>query len=544
MVRLYDDKGKPLCNFTIKVQFISQVFIVKISDSLRCPLRYVNFSIHYGEDCEDDDTIYQIQVADIDRTQWRRFGDRCIYDPNVSEKRVNRYLSISVRKQLNSAPSKTVYRFSCSGMFFIEGKPFFCTGTEVIHPKDLDPNITFEFEPAIQKMDVDETLSENEAASKFVELLSLSPDPACIITAYKLGFFMRRSYFNIGKEPKSCIYLYGRSGTQKTTFSSFLAQTYERNGGIKSPMRLNASIASVVNILLKNSNDVVVIDDLCPSDSKRVQSQQEETLIEVVRYIGDGETPTRMKGNNISQGYPECGVIFTGEYLIGKGSSAARFLSVEMMKPDGKRLRYFQEHPLIVSTFYRYYIIWFIEHYNEVCNTLSEFYKAHEDVDLKVHDRLREMHFFLASSYYCFVLYLYEKKYLSKKEAENVYSSFVTLLTSLVDKQNERVGEERKELEVESYWPQIQNLYRNGKFKVASRVDEFDPDRHDGLLHNYCFYFRRECLKKFFPKVDPSEIINELSEQRILKEGAKDRTKQISALHGMRFYVIPLSKLC
>lgn len=155
------------------------------------------------------------------------------------------------------------------------------------------------------------------------------------------------------------------------------------------------------------------------------------------------------------------------------------------------------------------------------------------------------MHFFLASSYYCFVLYLYEKKYLSKMEAEKVYRPFCTLLTSLVDKQNERIRAERKDhLEVESYWPQIQNLYRNGKFKIAGRVDEFDSDRHDGLLHNYCFYFRRECLKNFFQKVDPSEIINELSEQRILNEGTKDRTKQISALHGMRFYVIPLNKLC
>ena len=59
MIRLFDDKGKSLCNFTIKVHFVSQVFIVTISDSLR----YVNFSIHHGEDFEDDTTIYQIRVA-------------------------------------------------------------------------------------------------------------------------------------------------------------------------------------------------------------------------------------------------------------------------------------------------------------------------------------------------------------------------------------------------------------------------------------------------------------------------------------------------
>ena len=60
---------------------------------------------------------------------------------------------------------------------------------------------------------------------------------------------------------------------------------------------------------------------------------------------------------------PRCGVLFTGEYLIGTGSDAARLFPVEMQQPDGVKLKYFQDRPLVISTFYYFYISWFVSHY-------------------------------------------------------------------------------------------------------------------------------------------------------------------------------------
>lgn len=415
-----NESGKPLCNFRVHIISSDNIYM----DAGKIPIHYACFSIDFGGDSRENAKVHRVPVVELDRINWRELDIKCRYNPDITKSAVERYLYDSVRQNLQMASRRTVYRFSHAGMYLIEGKPVFCTGTEVIHDHSFGSNILFEPDLKCQKLDVDEKLSEEEAATEFFRLLPLSPDPARIISTYRLGFFMRPAYERIGKVPKGCIYLCGRSGTQKTTFSSVLVQAYDRENGIKNPSRLNASVPAAVNMLLENPNEVVIMDDLCPTDSKDSQRQMEKTLIEITRYIADGTTPARMRGKNLSQGYPQCGVIFTGEYLIGRGSDAARLLPVEMTKPDTKELRYFQEHPLIVSTFYRNYITWFIYHYDEICDILKQLLETYENNAPCVHDRLREMYFFLGSSYFLFLQYLFEIKLLPEPDARRLYQAF------------------------------------------------------------------------------------------------------------------------
>lgn len=233
-------------------------------------------------------------------------------------------------------------------------------------------------------------------------------------------------------------------------------------------------------MLLENPNDVVVMDDLFPADSKRKRGQQEEMMIEITRYIADGTVSARMRGKELSQESPKCGVIFTGEYLIGRGSDAARLLPVEMEKPDTKELRYFQKHPLIVSTFYRNYITWFIYNYDEICDILEQLREKYETIALCVHDRLREMYFFLGSSYFLFLQYLVEKKILLDTDARRLYLAFDELLVMLVEQQNERVmGKQFTKCEQEDYLQRIRTLCKTKQMSIANDVATFDKELHD-----------------------------------------------------------------
>lgn len=532
-----DEHGKPLCNFRICIISADSIY----TDAGQTPIPYVRFFLDFEDDSPKNAKVHCVKVAEIDRINWLGLDIKCLYNPDVKKKTVERHLYDSLRHELQTAPERTVYRFRHAGMRLIEGKPVFCTGTEAIHDHSFGSNIFFEPDPMCQKLDVDEKLSEEDAAAEFFRLLTLSPNPSSVILAYKLGFFMRLGYERIGKIPKGCIYLYGRSGIQKTTYSSFLVQTYDRNSGIKSPSRLSASIPAAVNILLENPNDVVIMDDLFPADSNRKKDQQEELLIEITRYIGDGTVPARMKGKELLQGYPKCGVIFTGEYLIGTGSDAARLLPVEMTKPDTTELGYFQAHPLIVSTFYRNYITWFIYHYDEVCDTLIQLKETYENTALNVHDRLKEMHFFLVSSYFFFMQYLYEKKLLPESDASRLYHSFNELLVKLVKKQNERVRRTGGygQLENEDYLQQIRKLYKTGQMHIASDAKTFDKEVHDGLLHRNKLYLRGDRVSAYFPGAKIKDIADSLEAQGVLETGKSSRTKQVSGLKGLRFYVIP-----
>ena len=339
-------------------------------------------------------------------------------------------------------------------------------------------------------------------------------------------------------------FLYGRTGTQKTTIASFLTQVYNRREGIVELTRLNASRASAVELLMDAVDEVQVFDDLFPADSKQVRKSQEEVLFEITRYIGDGTIPARMKGGKVREGRPTCGVLFTGEYLIGKGSDAARLLPVEMMKPDTCALRDFQEQPLIVSTFYRNFISWFIENYDRAVAYLKEWLEEYRKTDLGVHDRLRETHFFLNTAYSLLLEYCGEKGILIETEMLEFHSSFVELLNQLVHEQNERVSPPATASATPgNALERIRELYRSRQLSIANDKRKFDDEHHDGVIHRDCLCLRPQALLHFFPSRDINDVAHELEREEALIKGRDGLAKKISAIHGKFCYCIPLNRL-
>lgn len=534
-----DINGRPLCNFAVDVLGVDEIRFDGVGERIQ----KVKVRIDFGENDIANRMIRDIPLGEIDKICWKNLDIRCRYYPEVSESKVRRYLENTIRDQMKKVPRRLVEHLTHTGMYKLDGHLVFCTGKAVIQDSAKTEHF-IEIAALEENLDVDDELNECNAAKEMIDFISLSPEAGQIILSYKLGYFMRMAYEKIGKMPRGCLYLHGDTGIQKTTFTSFLIQTYNRSNGIKSPSRLSASIPAAVQILKEGTDDVVILDDLFPAESGKIRSQMEETLIEIVRYIGDGTLPARMNGKKLSQGSPKCGVIFTAERIIGKGSDAARILPVKMVKPDVRELQYFQDHPLTISTFYYQYISWFIERYGEICGIIKGIWKVYENMNMGVHDRLREIHFFLSSAYYLFLQYCFEKEVLSQSDAKRLHQSFNELLTMLVKQQNERVSGKRFEnLEKEDYLQQIRMLYKTSQMTIARDAGMFDKKLHDGLLHNNRLYLRRDRLLAYFPDSTIEDIAESLEAQGALEAGKKSRTKQINRLNGMRFYVILLRYL-
>ena len=375
----------------------------------------------------------QVPLSRLENMDWRALDYRATFNPQIACTRANRYIANDVRSVLDDLPVTEVYRLSRPGLYIINGGPVFCTGDEVIRPSSSatqGPEV--ECGHMSQRLDIDPTLSEGEAAAEMLNLISLFPNPGRIILAQVLVALMRQAYEDAGKAPSFCVFLYGRTGTQKTTIASILTQMYNRSEGIAELTRLNASRASAVELLMDVADQVKVFDDLFPADSPQVCKGQEETFSEVTRYVADGTIPARMKGGKVRKGRPKCGVLFTGEYLVGKGSDAARFLPVKMTKPDTKALKYFLRQPLIVSTFYRNFISWLVENYGEIVAYFKDWLDVYRETDLGVHDRLRETHYFLNSAYSLLMEYCEEKDVLTGEDVRGFHSSFVELLNQQI----------------------------------------------------------------------------------------------------------------
>lgn len=532
-------EGKKISNFDVLLH--RRVNVHKDSRSDSVPHIEVSLNFERGESGNKT----RVPLPKLESIDWKALDYQATYNPQVAVAKANRYIAAEIRSKLDDLPTTEVYRLSHPGMYTINGEPVFCTGNEVIRPSSSGvqkPEI--ECEHMSQRLDFDPDLSEGEAAAEMLNLIGLFPDPGRIILSQVLVALMRQAYEDAGKAPAFCIFLYGRTGTQKTTIASFLTQVYNRREGIVELTRLNASHASAVELLMDAVDEVQVFDDLFPADSKQVRKSQEEVLFEITRLIGDGTIPARMKGGKVREGRPKCGVLFTGEYLIGKGSDAARLLPVEMTKPDTRALKYFQEQPLIVPTFYRNFISWFIENYDGTVVYLKEWLEEYRKTDLGVHDRLRESHFFLNTAYSLLLEYCGEKGVLTEEEVLGFHSSFAELLTRLVHEQNERVSPTATiSATLGNVLEHIKDLYRNHQLSIASNKRQFDDAQHDGIVHSGCLCLRPHTLSHFFPSSDINDIARELETEGALTKGKDGLTKKISAIHGKYCYCIPLEYL-
>jgi hypothetical protein len=537
---MYDnsEEPKPISNFRPEVIALVNVY----ADADTEPVPYVKMRLDFGDGRYSEE--FTESLSGVENFNWLSKDIRSRFSPEVTASKAWRYLADAVRAALPKAMPRRLYRVNSLGTHIVDGEPVFCTGGGLISPpatNDNRPDI--EVAPVPYTLDIDPTLGEAEAAVGMFELISLSPNAMRIIVAHILLYLMRKMYETVWKSPCCCVFLYGLTGTKKTTISALLTQMYNRSKGIESPTRLNASVPAAVSILYEKRDCVVVLDDLFPAESSQVRGEQEKTLVEITRIIADGIEPARMRGKQTAKKAPACGVLFTGEYLIGTGSNAARLLPVELSpSPDGEKLKRFQDNPLIVSTFYHNFIQWFIKNYDETVELLRAWRTAYSLVSLGVHDRLKETHFFMNTSYSLFMQYCFEIGIISEQDANILHSSFLGLLTNLVQIQDERVKRSKtNDPAAVDYLASICTLYKNGAFRLADNAKLFSQE-HDGVIHNGCLCLRGENLRDVFP-TNFEAVLDALVAQGALKCGKDRRTIQIHGTGGKRFYAIPLDKL-
>lgn len=532
--------GNRLGNFDIKIQRVVNIHDHPQGDGI--PHVEISLAFEKGEPSK----MVRVALSELAAIRWNTIDYRASFSPDVAVTTANRYLLDAIRSSLDGLPMVEVYQLSHPGLYKIAGRPVFCTGGGVIRPPASaaqEPEIECESMPP-QRLDIDPGLSEVEAVAEMLNLISLFPNPGRVILSQVLVALLRQAYEDAGSRPAFCVFLHGHTGTQKTTIASFLTQIYNRNDGIAELTRLNASCAAAVEMLMDTTDQVKVFDDLFPAASPQVRKDQEKVLAEITRYIADGTIPARMKGRKVREGHPMCGLLFTGEYLIGEGSDAARLLPVKMTKPNTAALSYFQARPLIASTFYHNFIVWFIENYDKIVSYLKEWLDEYRKTDLGVHDRLRETHFFLNTAYVLLLEYCMEKGVLTEEEVRQLHSSFAGLLTQLVREQNERVSPTTSMPPSQgNILERIRELYRSERLSIPHNKRLFNDQEYDGVVHKDCLCLRPQALSRIFPSWEIDGIAHELEVQGALNKGKDGPTKKISAASGKYFYCIPLSCL-
>jgi hypothetical protein len=480
----------------------------------------------------------------LEKADWSNDIDlRCVLNPDFPK--ANKHLANLIRLLCRDVPEEKTSVIGHFGAYFVGKELVFYDGNRSIWREGLKKTPEVILYPLSDtRLVVDPDCSEQEADAGMMRIMDLSPEAGTIIFAQNLLYVMREAFVDVGVIPRCCIFLHGKTGLKKTTYAVFQSQLNNRDRPLEHPTRLNASIPAAVCLLKQIRNRVKVLDDLFPSQDAEIFRQQEKLLYEILRFIGDGIEPARMKGQNVAKAQPRCGVLFTGEYCIGTGSDAARLLPVKMTIPiDNGKLADCQREPLILSTFYNYFIAWYVTNFDEICSQLKVWLAKYRNAVTEVHARLQETHFCLEAAFKLFLMYREEKKFITSDVLKEQYDVFYQRLRSIVREQNARVNREGINTPTQvDYLSLIRSLLRSSRFTLVYSGCQFIEGLHDGVLENDYLSLRRDKLMAIIhtqcPAADFSDVLKDLKARNALKIGKDATSMQIGGSSGHRFYKI------
>ena len=541
---LFYDEGedpKPVCTFIPEV-----ICLIKIIGS-EGQRETVRVKLHFKD---GESTEAEIPTSQLNQVDWFKIDRRCIV--NSQHCRVRDYIADSIRAGIYNAPTETMHSFDRLGIHHLSNTVAFAAGDRVITPSSAtESDLNFELGQLPFHLNIDPEISPEEAFKGKEELIGLSPEIGRVLVAHVISGITRDAFKEAGITPCAVLVIVGESGMLKSNYVPHMVQLYNRADGIGAVTRFNSTKRYIEDVLYEYSECTAVIDDLHTAESTGIKKRNEDAAEEIIRRIGDDTGRGRMEGRSHVQKQFRGNVVFIGEYTIGKASTIPRALVAHLTKrPNGVILdKYQRGKKLLVSTFYFYFIQWYVNHFedirNEIDARLSNFRRKYAASDSDIHGRLRDTQFYLCASYMILLQFCQDSGFLSKGDALDEYGRFDVYLAQLIRTQQSKYKSD-KEKEVIDYLSLIQNLYQKGSFRLSKKKEDFDPDKHDGLIYYNCLCLRRKRLDKKIRNVHPNANIDEciryLNIKNALKVVEDKNSVQITGTNGIRFYAIKLQK--
>lgn len=536
----FNEKGVPVSTFIPSVTGVVKVIgSTGEREDVRVKLCFRNGSV----------TNVTIQLSNLDRVDWFNLDHRCLM--NSEYRRAGGYIADTIRAGISTAPMEQRYSLDRTGIHHVDDNIVFVAGDRVI-TRSSAPEVdsAYELGQLPFHLDIDENISPINAIDGMMELISLSLEIGPVLVAHAISGIIRAAFKETSMTPCAVLVIVGESGMLKSNYVPHLAQLYNRADGIGSVTRFNSTKRFIEDVLYDYSECTAVIDDLHTSESRGIRRRNEDTAEEIIRRIADDTGRGRMDGKTQVQRHFRGNVVFIGEYTIGKASTIPRALVVNITKPPNGAVldEYQRSQPLLVSTFYYYFIQWYVDHFDEIRDAidvrLTQLRKA--TAFSTTHGRLRDTQFYLKTSYMVFLEFCKDSGFCSEEEAKDTYYDFSTQLHKLVQTQEARFRESVEVKEID-YLALIRDLYKGGYFHIAKDVKNFKPEKHDGLIYYDCLCLRGKRLERKLKSIRPSlsldACVSALLSKDALKLVESKYTVQISGTGGKRFYAIKLSKL-
>lgn len=285
---------------------------------------------------------------------------------NIDAAKVSAHIEASLRQQIaNGIPTKLKQKQH--GWSKITGR------MEYFHDGTTRNDIYIETH---NKIAINKNIYSNNAA--IIETLHLmmnttkhlSISAPLVATAF-LGILFRL-FTEAGISPQFAVFIYGASGTMKTSYSKVLFSLFNTDD-----MQKNRIVSSFKDTMtsyemrFKECKDtVLLLDDYHPTVDPKNKKAMEAKAEEMIRFVGDGIGKNRSNAflEDVKGSRPEGMLVITGEETLGTNSTMLRTLFIHIERGDiiPDKLSIFQNDPLLWTTVLQRFIDYVQFHYYSI----------------------------------------------------------------------------------------------------------------------------------------------------------------------------------
>lgn len=258
------------------------------------------------------------------------------------------------RSLIDSAPTRHIY--TTTGFEHIGGRYIY------VHDMATPPDSMIEFQTG-NTITCSPHISPNAAFGDMMYFLELSQRPELtvplVLVAHLAPLF--ELFAAAGHVPRFVLFLNGTTGSLKTSVCLALFRLFSEQGD--SPEANFNDTPTALELKLANTHSrVVLVDDFQPPVSASSGKAKLDRLEMVIRFAGDqiGKARGNSELELCDQRPPACCCVVTGEDTGGSQSSLLRCLVLPIHKGDidGKKLKRYQDNPLLLQTHFYYFLDW------------------------------------------------------------------------------------------------------------------------------------------------------------------------------------------
>ena len=291
---------------------------------------------------------------------------------NCLNKEAKKIFAFFLRIACSEADSEEIYTAERLGFFEVGNHRGYVMGDDCITNSSINIRIADNIKEykLLPQRYAENIITDATTEIYLKDLIGLNRRLAPVLLAGDVIAITSSLFSKAGYPIRFSLYARGEQSTGKTTLVTHACSMYRREEDIEATLHnLTATEAKLHQILDREADSPIIVDDLRKSDSAATLKAQEKALDALIRVAANKVGRATMKYEYDVRGF----CIFIGEYNLKTPSTNNRIVLLNFLKQDlnKEQLIKVTREPERLSLFFYWFIKWVMANYDQLVSKIK-----------------------------------------------------------------------------------------------------------------------------------------------------------------------------